>query len=181
MPTDPVNIDVNEVMRQIQERARRSVENGASGHRNLDPLAGPAQLARLRFSASELREALRRVSDLPPSPPTLRGRAGLFLIRIMRRAFAWRTAQMRPFQAALVNTIDEQLRVVESLALIVEKQSKTVESMRRELAAHHAWQLQESERLSGLLAEESRGRREFEAACRSSLNHLEHEILRRST
>lgn len=168
-------------MHQIQERARRSVENGAADRRSFDPLAGPAQLARLRFSASELTEALRRATDLPPSPPTLRGRTGLFFVRIMSRAFAWRTAQMRPFQSALVNTIDEQLRVIESLALAVERQSKTMESMSRELAAHHAWQKQESERLSGLLAEESGGRREFEAGCRSSLNHLEHEILRRRT
>lgn len=179
MSTDSANIDVNELMRQIQERARQSTEALRPASNGANPLAGPSELTRLRFSAAELREAIRRVNELPPSPPTLRGRMGLILIKVMSRLMAWQSGQVRPFRGAVVNNSDEQLRVIEALLHRVEEQEKTIESLSRGLAALRLSAWQEQQRIAGMLAEETQREREFEAGCQSSLHRLEHEILRR--
>jgi len=180
MSTNPASIDVSELMRQIQERARQSSEDVriTSG---VSALTGATALSRARFSASELREAVRHVSELPPSPPTLRGRVGLVLVGILNRLFAWQRAQSRPFQAAVVNNSDEQLRALDALSQRVEAQGQALASLTRELASLRLSARQDHDRLAGLLAEEVRRREEFEAGCRSSLNHLEHETARRNS
>src|SRR5262245_7749192 len=38
-----------------------------------------------------------QLGDMPPAPPTMRGRLGAILVRVVRRALFWYTNQIRSF------------------------------------------------------------------------------------
>src|SRR4051812_3364249 len=40
----------------------------------------------------------QQVGDMPPAPPTMRGRTGAVLVQAIRRALFWYTGQIRAFQ-----------------------------------------------------------------------------------
>jgi hypothetical protein len=62
-----------------------------------------------RFSGS--------VGQLPPEPPTWRGRIGTFLIGLVRRALFWYTPHIIQFHNSALRAQEQQFRLLESLAV----------------------------------------------------------------
>lgn len=58
-----------------------------------------------------------QVGEMPPVPPTFRAKVGAVLVRVMRRALFWYSAQILTFQQLVVRAADEQMRVLQHLLL----------------------------------------------------------------
>lgn len=172
------NANVDDIMRVIRERARQNAEKRRNAVSKPDLFAWEGDLSRLRMSLTELREALRRSDEMPPSPPTLRGRVGRIAIAFLSRLMAWQSARARHFQTAAVNTLDEQTRTIESLSALLRTLVKEMEVANQEAVSCRLLVRQETERLQGLLAEETKSREEFAAGCRASLSRLEYSLSR---
>jgi 2-polyprenyl-3-methyl-5-hydroxy-6-metoxy-1,4-benzoquinol methylase len=68
----------------------------------------------LRLSRS-VESAAAQIGDMPPEPPTLRGRMGAILVQAVRRALFWYTGQVRAFQGIVAAAAGEQVAVVREL------------------------------------------------------------------
>ena len=51
-----------------------------------------------------------QVGDIPPQPPTLRGRVGAVLVKLVRRMLFWYTGQLRTFHGGVAEAVGEQAR-----------------------------------------------------------------------
>ena len=182
MNEEPGRIDVAALMREIRERVQREAkplvfpEDGGAPQQP----AASFELSRVRYSAIELRESMRRVNEMPPQPPTLRGRLGGVLVRILRRAMFWQTEQLRRFETAAATAMDEQARALEALWTDVRGLAQEVVALREELNGQRALAHRERERFEALLREEARAREELAEECRAALHRLERETLRRA-
>lgn len=56
-----------------------------------------------------------QVGDMPPEPPTRRGKIGAVLVKIVQRALFWYTAQIRADHKLISEAADEQLKAVRGL------------------------------------------------------------------
>lgn len=182
MNEEPGNIDVAALMREIRERVRRETkplvfpEDGGAPQQQ----AASFELSRVRYSAIELRESMRRVNEMPPQPPTLRGRVGGVLVRILRRAMFWQTDQLRRFETAAVTALDEQARALETLWTDVRGLAEEVAALREAMSRQQTGERKEQERFEALLREETRAREALAGECRAALHRLEREALRRT-
>lgn len=82
-----------------------------------------------------------QVGDMPPQPPTLRGRVGAVLVNVVRRMLFWYTGQIRAQNQRIAEAAREQARVLYDLS----------ESARNGRAAIDdiAYRLNEQEQLAG--------------------------------
>jgi SAM-dependent methyltransferase len=104
-----------------------------------------------------LRQTL--IGQLPPEPPTARGRIGSLLVKAVRRTLFWYTAQIQNFHAGVVQGFDQQLAALNTLATASQQSWQTVDDLREEVAKLHA----ELNRVSRHL--------ETEAVAREGLQH----------
>lgn len=56
-----------------------------------------------------------QIGDMPPQPPTLRGRIGAILVQTVRRALFWYTGQIRAFHRMVADAAREQTQVLQEL------------------------------------------------------------------
>jgi hypothetical protein len=77
---------------------------------------GAADLAELRHVCRSVKATYALVGAMPPEPPTLRGRMGSSLIRVVRRLLFWYTPQIVHFHAAVADAVERQQSAIESLA-----------------------------------------------------------------
>jgi hypothetical protein len=174
---------VFELMREIRARARARIqplvhpEGGGAPQQQ----ATSFELSRVRHSAIELRQAMRRANEMPPQPPTLRGRLGGIMVRVMRRMLFWQTEQNRRFQTAAVNAFDEQLRALEALWTHVQGLAALAAESGHELDGERARMRQELERLETLLRESNIPRADLAAECRAALGRIEQASQRRTS
>ena len=96
-----------------------------------------------------------QVGDMPPEPPTFRGRIGAVLVSVVRRLLFWYTAQIKTFQAAVADAARELAPALQDLDAQQRRQRALIADVRQrqiELEqAHAAYREQESQR-SELLA-----------------------------
>jgi hypothetical protein len=173
MAADSPSFDVNGLMRQIREKAS-PVINAQDAVPDLG-----THLSRLRMSAIELREAIRRAGQLPPSPPTLRGRFGGLVAAVMLRINSSQMDRTRAVQTAVATVLDEQSRLLEAMSANFKGLTDSIETLERQIAAERTQARQDRERFQALLQEEARAREELAAGCQSSLHRLEHALVRR--
>lgn len=105
-------------MQEIRERVRK---RSASV-----PLASRAAAGFTPVAEVDLNDVLRLVDharrcsavigDQPPRPPTLRGRVGAVLVRLVRRTLFWYTPQITDFNEATLRVLEEQVAALESVA-----------------------------------------------------------------
>ena len=57
-----------------------------------------------------------QVGDIPPQPPTLRGRLGAVLVKLVRRMLFWYTGQIRTFHGVVAEAVGEQARSLQELS-----------------------------------------------------------------
>ena len=73
-----------------------------------------------------------QIGDMPPKPPTFRGRVGGLLIRIMRRALFWYTAQIKRFQSSVADAAREQMLALQEIgAYQGQQQTQLTELVRK--------------------------------------------------
>ncbi len=99
-------------------------------HELRDPYntAGDSDLRRLRDGCAELYRTRNMAGLLPPEPPTLRGRIGGLIVRAVQRMLFWYTPAVTRFHNQTASLVGE-------FYTIVEKQTKTIESLRLALTA----------------------------------------------
>ena len=74
------------------------------------------------------------IGQLPPEPPTFRGRMGAFFVKIVQRALFWYTPQIAGFQAAVVLYLRELLAAMKTVADNGQQNSEELDLVTRRLA-----------------------------------------------
>jgi hypothetical protein len=109
---DRTGEDAREARRRVRERLM--AEPVGAGLPDAPPLSPPLE-SRLAEAALRVRMTQGLVGQLPPQPPTLRGRAGGMLLRLMKRLLYWYTPRILDFQDAAARAIQEQAEAIEEL------------------------------------------------------------------
>jgi hypothetical protein len=83
----------------------------------LRPIRNPLSslTSRLGRLANEMQMAISRIGEVPPMPPTLRGRFGQFAISLIQRLLWWYTAPLRSFARVTGQLLGTHSEVVEQL------------------------------------------------------------------
>lgn len=70
---------------------------------------------------ASLRSAVERIGQPPPTPPTLRGRFGAMLVRLMQRAMFWYTPSIQNTNQQILNALESHLKVTEEIIAVLER------------------------------------------------------------
>jgi SAM-dependent methyltransferase len=150
-------VDVREIMQQIRSRIRDDAaarhpvtvrDLKAQGPPDAAPKSGGSHPSSRDSSSfkelpdwTSLEEAGRALKDtssligqLPPEPPTFRGRLGAFFVRIVRRALFWYTPQIAAFQAEVTLYFKEFLAAMKTLADSGQQTSEELDAVTRRVA-----------------------------------------------
>ncbi|MGA3039224.1 MAG: hypothetical protein ABSF54_00385 [Bryobacteraceae bacterium] len=76
-----------------------------------EPLS--VDFAALRSALSALHASYAMVGRLPPEPPTVRGRIGARLVKLVQRMLFWYTPQIVHFQYSALRALEEQAKILE--------------------------------------------------------------------
>ena len=127
-------LNVQEIMRQIQERARMAATAAA-----LSSIAA----GHLRATSALRRYAPHRksaVGDPPPRPPTFRGWLGGLVVRFMRRGLFWYSAQINAefraiaaWQELVSSALREQGELLQSLCSALGELESQVRTLQPEI------------------------------------------------
>lgn len=111
-------INVQEVMREIRERVRQYPAPRLSKQSSVPDLQVPEapDWVRLEEAGKALRDAGLLVGQMPPEPPTIRGKVGAFFVNIVRRVLFWYTAQLFEFHEVAAQSFDEQSAALGTLS-----------------------------------------------------------------
>jgi SAM-dependent methyltransferase len=110
--TDPDSAR-REIFEIIRERARKAHSEEAP---SVQISRGHVQLLGLREGLRELQLTHNLVGQMPPEPPTLRGRVGAWLIRRIRRLLVWYTPQIVAFQRSATRALETMAGAMEEVA-----------------------------------------------------------------
>jgi hypothetical protein len=99
------------------------------------------------------------IGGAPPEPPTWRGRAGTWLVRLTRRSLFWLLPQLDRFHAAGIDLAEEELRALEELAAAHERLDGALGRTLAEFARRHGELEREVARLRAELAAAGAARR----------------------
>ena len=105
-----------EVLQQIRDEMERAYRPPEAHQRIAQAQAGEplsVESAALRSALSALHASYAMVGRLPPEPPTLRGRIGGRLIKLVQRMLFWYTPQIVHFQYSALRVMEEQARILE--------------------------------------------------------------------
>src|SRR5579864_7028049 len=100
------------------------VQNSVAGDRseNSAPRRGDMSLPASERLARAVEWGQPQVGDIPPQPPTLRGRIGAVLVKLVRRMLFWYTGQIRMFHAGVAEAVGEQARSLVELNAAQQRQ-----------------------------------------------------------
>jgi len=116
--------DAEGAQREIFETIGRHAVHGVAepADKDMNP-----DFSSLRESARQLRSTHAMVGQMPPVPPTIRGRLGAWIIRKIRRALLWYTPQILQFHRSVTEVIEQQAKAIEEI-------QKTLGELRRDLS-----------------------------------------------
>lgn len=124
----------NEFLKQVRDEMERAyrppkgagqVDGGAS-----DEIAS-LESAALRSTISALHASYALVGQLPPQPPTLRGRVGMWLVRLVNWVLSWYSRQIVYFQYSALRALEEQAKTLD-------RAEKRIRLLEEELARQRA-------------------------------------------
>jgi 2-polyprenyl-3-methyl-5-hydroxy-6-metoxy-1,4-benzoquinol methylase len=125
----------------------------------------------LRLSRS-VESAVPKVGDMPPEPPTTRGRVGAFLVQAVRRALFWYTSQIHAFHTLVAEAAREQIASIQELASRQLRQQALLADVLRRLGEMEQERERSSSRLTGQIARQEEQIRELREALEvSQENH----------
>jgi hypothetical protein len=105
-----------EILQRIQDEMERAYHPPES---NKPIEAGKAddapalESAALRAALSALHASYALVGQLPPEPPTFRGRLGARLVKLVQRMLFWYTPQIVHFQYSALRVLEEQAKILQ--------------------------------------------------------------------
>jgi SAM-dependent methyltransferase len=114
MPEMTGSVNVQEIMQKIRARIRDSAP--ARNPVSVQGARGSPDWAALEKEGLALEDTSSLVGQLPPEPPTFRGRTGALFVKIVRRALFWYTPPIVRFQAAVTLYLRELLAATKSVA-----------------------------------------------------------------
>jgi O-antigen chain-terminating methyltransferase len=83
--------------------------------------------------ARSLESAAPQIGDMPPEPPTMRGRVGGALVQAVRRALFWYTGQIRAFQGLVAEAAGEHVTALRELDARQQRQEALLPEVLRRL------------------------------------------------
>src|SRR6478736_3375219 len=89
------------------------------------------------------------VGDMPPQPPTLRGRVGAVLVSIVRRMLFWYTEQIRAQHKRIADAAREQVRVLQELTAAERRGRAALDELSEGVAGQLAGLQDEVARVAG--------------------------------
>ena len=75
-----------------------------------------------------------QIGDMPPQPPTLRGRVGAVLVNVVRRMLFWYTDQIRAQQKRIADAAREQARALHELSAAERRGREALDDVTERLA-----------------------------------------------
>jgi O-antigen chain-terminating methyltransferase len=120
----------NEILRQIREEMQRSYkprEGGNSIQQVETDQPSSTQLLELRSAIGALNASYALVGQTPPEPPTLRGRIGARLVKVVQRLLFWYTPQIVHFQYSALKAFESALKTLESALKTLESALRAIE------------------------------------------------------
>jgi SM-20-related protein len=126
-------IDVQVLMQEIRDRIHQGSDTQQPGVLLPSAPPMPEMECLVRVSkALHLRKTL--VGRLPPEPPTLRGRFGGLMVKVIRRSLAWFTSRLDDFHSDVIEAFDLQFSALNRLSSVTRQNLETVEFLKRKLA-----------------------------------------------
>jgi O-antigen chain-terminating methyltransferase len=167
----------NEILRQIREEMQRSYRP-RGGEKSIQQVeageASSVELAELRSALGALNASYALVGQTPPEPPTLRGRIGARLVKLVQRLLFWYTPQIVHFQYSALKAFDSALRILEGHAQSLQQQAQNVQQLeaesRRERRDLQQSLQQQAQNVQQLEAESRRERRDLQASTASAMS-----------
>jgi SM-20-related protein len=118
-------IDVQVLMQEIRDRIHQGTHPSAPPMPEMDCLVRVSK-------ALHLRKTL--VGRLPPEPPTLRGRVGGLMVKVIRRCLSWFTSPLEDFHSDIIEAFDLQFSALHRLSDVTRQNLETAEFLKRKLA-----------------------------------------------
>jgi SAM-dependent methyltransferase len=110
------DINVQTLMQEIRERIRqRSAPPRLPPAPEYSPNPQLPDMAPLEMAVDSLHLSQSLVGELPPEPPSFRGRLGSLLVKAVRRILFWYTPRIRDFQEGVVAAFDQQVAALRSM------------------------------------------------------------------
>jgi O-antigen chain-terminating methyltransferase len=110
-----VGEEVLQQIREEMERSYRPLEVSKPMERSPHE-PPPLESAALRSALSALYASYGLVGQMPPQPPTFRGRIGARVVKLVQRLLFWYTPQIVHFQYSALRALEEQNKSLESAA-----------------------------------------------------------------
>ena len=117
-------IDVQVLMQEIRDRIHQGTHPSAPPMPEMDCLVRVSK-------ALHLRKTL--VGRLPPEPPTLRGRVGGLMVKVIRRCLSWFTSPLEDFHSDIIEAFDLQFSALNRLSDVTRQNLETAEFFKRKL------------------------------------------------
>lgn len=95
------------------ERAYRPGKESGLTKGNLADHSPSPETAALESAIAALYASYALVGQLPPEPPTFRGRMGARLVKLVKRALFWYTPQIVYFQYSALRVMEEQSKLLD--------------------------------------------------------------------
>ena len=111
-----VGEQVLQQIREEMERSYRPLEASKPMERNQANGPPPIESAGIRPALSALYASYGLVGQMPPQPPTFRGRLGARVVKLVQRLLFWYTPQIVHFQYSALRALEEQNKSLESAA-----------------------------------------------------------------
>lgn len=106
----------SEFFKEIREEMERSYRPREAGSGRLEPASGETsslEQAGMQFALAALQGSYALVGQLPPEPPTWRGRAGTKAVKLIQRMLFWYTPQIVRFQYSALRAFEEQAKALD--------------------------------------------------------------------
>jgi len=99
-------------------RARRAISNELL-----------SRASRLNARVGTLRANVARIGEMPPQPPTVRGKIGALLVRLMQRALFWLIPSLQANQDQVAQAFEDQAKVNEELLKALQEAHTKIEQL----------------------------------------------------
>ena len=144
-------------IREEMERSYRPLEVSKPMERTRADELPSMESAGLRSALSALYASYGLVGQIPPEPPTFRGRIGARLIKLVQRMLFWYTPQIVHFQYSALRALEEQTKSLESAAAHLQDFKRSQDAAKRSVdAARESMELRVRQLESELAGERAR-------------------------
>jgi 2-polyprenyl-3-methyl-5-hydroxy-6-metoxy-1,4-benzoquinol methylase len=123
----------------LTDPSRDAMAQGSSGMDRTKPDSTRISLPATERLSRSVEFNLPQIGDMPPEPPTLRGRMGAVLVGMVRRGLFWYTAQIKAFHAAVADAARELAPALQDLNAQQQRQRTLIGEGRERIAELERW------------------------------------------